>query len=547
MSTMQSQGPCPFPGCGSSDAFTIYDDGHGYCFSCSAYQASPDVPPTDPMTAPSLLPIDYDAWDSRPKARRGISSATARKYSYGYVESREGEAQAATYFDAQGRPVAQKLRLKKGSDGKKRMAWAGDASKAVLFGQQLLGQGGRMLVITEGELDAMSVYEASGRKYPAVSIRSGAAGALKDCATVLEWLCTFERVVLMFDMDQPGRDAAQAVAALLPPGKAFVATLPAKDANEVLETLGAAALSRAVWEAQPWRPDGLVSGESLREHLTRPLPKGVPLPHMGLQAKLRGVRPGELWMFGAGSGAGKSSLCRELATHYAQSHGWKVGYVALEESVQRALLGVLSVLTERRLHLEDDLDTDALWEQQGSFLSKHFVFYDHFGSVEAEGLLSKLRYLAVAEKVDLIVLDHVSIAVSGLETDNERRAIDMLMTRLRSMVEETRCSMFVVSHLKRVAGKSFESGGEVGMSDFRGSAALEQLSDVMIGQERDLQAEGDQRNFTHMRVIKNRPVGETGPAGWMYFDPYTGRLQECDPPDTNVPSAPAGVLDGVPF
>jgi len=205
------------------------------------------------------------------------------------------------------------------------------------------------------------------------------------------------------------------------------------------------------------------------------------------------------------------------------------------------------VLTERRLHLEDDLDTDALWEQQGSFLSKHFVFYDHFGSVEAEGLLSKLRYLAVAEKVDLIVLDHVSIAVSGLETDNERRAIDMLMTRLRSMVEETRCSMFVVSHLKRVAGKSFESGGEVGMSDFRGSAALEQLSDVMIGQERDLQAEGDQRNFTHMRVIKNRPVGETGPAGWMYFDPYTGRLQECDPPDTNVPTAPAGVLDGVPF
>jgi twinkle protein len=547
MSRVETQGPCPFPGCGSSDAFTLYDDGHGYCFSCRGYQPSKQPSPTDPMSAPSLLPIDYDAWDSRPKARRGISAATCRKYGYGYVESREGEAQAATYFDAQGRPVAQKLRLKKGADGKKRMAWAGDASKAVLFGQQLLGEGGRMVVITEGEIDAMSVYEASGRKYPAVSIRSGASGAVRDCSAVLEWLCSFDRVVLMFDMDDPGRQAAQEVAALLPPGKAYIASLSAKDANEVLQQSGFAALSRAVWEAQPWRPDGLVSGEALKEHLTRPMPKGVPLPHGGLQLKLRGVRPGELWMFGAGSGAGKSSLCRELAAHYAQNHGWKVGYVALEESVQRALLGVLSVFTERRLHLEDELDTEDLWSRYGGFLSDHFVFYDHFGSVEAEGLLSKLRYLAVAEKVDLIVLDHVSIAVSGLETDNERRAIDMLMTRLRSMVEETRCSMFVVSHLKRVVGKAFESGGEVGMSDFRGSAALEQLSDVMIGQERDLQAEGDQRNFTHLRVIKNRPVGDTGPAGWMYFDPYTGRLQECEPPESDVSAVLTGGLEEVPF
>lgn len=81
-----------------------------------------------------------------------------------------------------------------------------------------------------------------------------------------------------------------------------------------------------------------------------------------------------------------------------------------------------------------------------------FFLYDHFGSLDSSNLLSKIRYMIVSLGCKRIFLDHISIVVSGMDTDEdggERKAIDKLMTNLRSLVEETGATMFVVSHLKR--------------------------------------------------------------------------------------------------
>lgn len=137
--------------------------------------------------------------------------------------------------------------------------------------------------------------------------------------------------------------------------------------------------------------------------------------------------------------------------------------------------------------------------------------------------------MAVGEGCDFIILDHVSIAVSGLEGDNERKLIDILMTTMRSLVEETGVGLVVISHLKRPDGQqSHEEGGVTSLSQLRGSGAIAQLADTVIGLERNQQAEGKEKNLVRIRLLKCRFTGETGIAGYLWYNKETDRLEGVD-------------------
>ncbi|HEY8402127.1 MAG TPA: DnaB-like helicase C-terminal domain-containing protein, partial [Cytophagaceae bacterium] len=153
--------------------------------------------------------------------------------------------------------------------------------------------------------------------------------------------------------------------------------------------------------------------------------------------------------------------------------------------------------------------------------------YDHFGSLESENLLAKLKFLAVGCDVDFIVLDHISIVVSGIEDGEERRIIDNLMTSLRSLVEKTGVGMLLISHLKVPEGTPHEEGGRVTLNQLRGSGSIKQLSDNVIGLERNLQA--DDANISTIRVLKCRLFGTTGVADQLIYDLETGRLNTYVP------------------
>lgn len=137
--------------------------------------------------------------------------------------------------------------------------------------------------------------------------------------------------------------------------------------------------------------------------------------------------------------------------------------------------------------------------------------------------------MIVALGCKYIFLDHISIVVSGMSNDEEggeRKAIDMLMTNLRSLVEETNVTMFVISHLKRPEKKGHEEGGQISLSQLRGSGGIAQLSDMVIGLERDQQ--GETPNVLTLRVLKNRFSGETGISGQLYYNTETGRLSDLE-------------------
>ena len=471
-------------------------------------------------TAKPLLP----SGDIRPLIKRKLSEETLKKFNYTIGTYKGKSVHIAPYYEPKtGTLIAQKIRFPD-----KTFTLFGETKNLPLFGQQLWRDGGKMLVITEGEIDALSVSQAQGNKYPVVSIPSGAQGAKKAILNNLVWVESYERVILAFDMDEAGRAAAQECALLLTPGKARIANLPLKDASEMLQAGKVKEIISCIWDAKVYRPDGLVSGKDLLAELLTEPKEGYKTPYHHLNDKLKGIRKGELYLFSAGSGMGKSTLVNEIGYHFLMQHGLSLGVIALEENKKRTAERYAGMYLNKPIHVDREGVTKEDLERafEAVLNTDNFWLYDHFGSTNLDNLLGQIRYMVVALGCDFIILDHISIVVSGLDdTDgDERRLIDKLMTKLRSLIEETGVGVLAIVHLKRPeGGKGFTEGRQVSLSDLRGSGALEQLSDVVIALERN-QTDEHNQNTAFIRVLKNRPVGLVGLCDRLEYDQETGRL-----------------------
>ena len=162
-----------------------------------------------------------------------------------------------------------------------------------------------------------------------------------------------------------------------------------------------------------------------------------------------------------------------------------------------------------------------------------FLFVVFGGDVT--GVISnRIEYLATGLDTKIIFLDHLSILLSGLDGD-ERKTIDKTMTRLRSLVERTGISLFLVSHLRRTqSDQNHEEGARVTLGQLRGSAAIAQLSDSVIALERN-QQDGSEHTATTVRVLKNRYSGETGIAAKLEYNLATCSFKEYEAqPDFNA-------------
>ena len=180
------------PSCGSRDNLARYDDGHAWCFGCNYYE-------NDNQVVDKGVSMDFVKGEYIPLTKRGITKETTEKWGYQVGTHMGKNVQIANYKDTTGNIVAQKLRFPS-----KDFLFIGETKEAGLYGQHLWRDGGKMIVITEGELDALSVSQVQGNKWPVVSLPNGAAGAKKALAKQLEWLEKFESVVLMFDNDEAG-------------------------------------------------------------------------------------------------------------------------------------------------------------------------------------------------------------------------------------------------------------------------------------------------------------------------------------------------------
>jgi len=526
---------CPACDCKRGVAIDT-ETGVGHCHRCSkSFPPGPEFDFTPKETSlADLIPQDqitYGDLDSR-----GVSIITCRKYRYGVSTYNGQRCQVAQFTDAAGVVRAQKLRMPD-----KRFVWLnGEGSDEVkgLFGKTLFHDGGRTkanglksrLVITEGELDALACAEALGN-WPVVSLPDGAASATRWLKRDLEFVESFEEVVLAFDNDEAGQEATQKALALIAPGKAKIVRFPAgcKDACDVMQEKGGPELRKILWDAAAYSPEWVVEGTAILDEIfDGGLEPGFPWPWKGLDAAFQGIRPKQLTLIAAGTSSGKSLFCRHIALHCAEQ-GHTTGYVALEESPRQSALGIYGVALKKHLALEQDLPAKEIREVHDRIGDK-LVFTRHWGSVsEDDSLQKKIRHCAKGLGCSVIILDHISMAVSGMDQgQDERRAIDKIMTELRGLVEETGVHLFVVSHLRRTQGGSHEEGGVVSTNHLRGSHSLGQIADNIVALERNQQAEDPtDRNVTTVRILKNRDLGVLGPIQGLSFNPANHTLSEC--------------------
>ena len=505
--------------CGSSDGNSAYSDGHKFCFVCHKYTPAEGEVHSHKMATD----VHYKGSAERLQ-KRNISEKTCQFFRI----FRDGNTLRFPYFTGDGILQGFKLRNRQ-----KEFYYEGTATDT-LFAQHLFPSSGKRIVVTEGELDAASCYEAMSG-WPMVSLPHGASSAKKDLQKQIPLLQGYNEIVLFFDNDDAGRKAAEEAAGVLPPGKVKIARLDKyKDASDALQANDADAIRKAIWDAEEYRPDGIVEGKSLQKLVTTPLPPADhDYPFQCLQDKLHGIRYQELTTITSGSGQGKSTFCRQLAVNLL-TKGERVGYLALEESNRRTALGLMSTAVGKSLHIGEHDQTELEEHFRNTIANWHLYLFDGFGSFDPSIIYNRIEYLASGLECRIIFVDHLSILLSGLDGD-ERRMLDQTMTRLRSLVERTGISLFLVSHLRRTGNDrtSHEEGGKVSLSQLRGSAGIAQLSDQVIALERNQQSETE-RDIATIRIVKNRYSGETGYAGKIKFDLNTSRFTEYETTESSV-------------
>lgn len=514
----------PCPECSSSDAGSRYSDGHFFCFACQHYEhGDGDGPTHNHFGKKRMEGLLTGEFKSLPK--RGLTEDTCRKFGYQVGRDKNDTlVQIAPYYDEAGVMVAQKIRY-----ANKEFKFLGEPKRAALFGSNLWNNG-KKLVVTEGEIDAMSVSQAQNNKWPVVSIPNGAQGAKKSLTKYLDYLNGFEEVILMFDQDEHGRKAAVECAELFAPSKCKIASLPLKDANECLKAGREQDIIQAIWNAKPYRPDGLVSVADLMDELTKPIEIGYPWWLQPLTDLTFGRRNGEIYGVGAGTGVGKTDFLTQQIAYDIATLGMKVGTIFLEQKPTETAKRIAGKIKGHRFHVPNSGWSKEELVDAVQGLNGKLVMYDSFGETEWDVIKGHIRFMVVAEGIKLIYLDHLTAMA---DTVDEKGSLEQIMKEMAGLANELGIIITFVSHLTTPEGKPHEEGGRVTIRHFKGSRAIGFWSYLMLGLERDQQADDvATRQTTVLRVLKDRYTGQaTGQTIYLGYDGKTGMLFETVAPE----------------
>lgn len=511
--------------CGSSDGNAVYSTGSTYCFACETWSRSKDD--TNNTYSKKERPMDLVNYDYKQLTKRKIPEKIAQQYKYGVGEDKYGvSCQVANYYNKDKQIVAQKLRYPD-----KTFKFIGNSKEAMLFGQQLWGGTGKKLVITEGEIDCLSVATAFEGKYPVVSIKNGAQSASKEIAANLQWITGYEEIYLWFDNDEHGRRAVDDCVVILPANKVkIIRHSDYKDASDVLVNTGTSGVIKAFYNAESYKPDDIATPDDLLDSIADPIEVGFPWYYKKLTELTYGRRYGEIVVAGAGVSVGKTDFVMTQIAHDLDNNH-KVGTFMLEQSMKETLLRIAGKKDGKHYHLPNqDFDKEVLKETVHNFQNKLYL-YDNFGSTEWEAVREKIRYMHHNYGVRIFYIDNLT-ALNSHAAD-ERRNLDALMAEVAGLAKELDVWILLVSHLNPAkSGASHEAGGKTEQFHFTGSRAIMRWAFFMIGIERNtLHPDPAERNKGLVRILKDRFSGRaTGHTIGFVYDVDTGvcfETEEC--------------------
>jgi twinkle protein len=518
------------PKCGSNYGMAL-EDGKSYCISCKAFfgdvKSSPMIKKKGKMTEEEIAEEVASVKTLRHMALkdRRVSKEVATFYDVRVSFNNDGEVAKHYYPYGEG---VYNVRVVEG----KRFYQLHDS--LTLFGADKFPPGGKRIVINEGEVDTLSMAEASYGKYHKFYPVVGVKGSNRSDVLLAnrEYLRSFKEVILMFDDDEAGHKAEADAIRIIGMDKVKVAKLPCKDANQVLLERGSDTLLQCMFEAQPFVPSGIISTEQLWEKLVEyNNTPSVLFPSClhHVNKKTKGMRKGEITLFVSGTSTGKSTLMREISLHLKETEDTRVGIVALEESPAETARKLSGMVLKRNPANEELSLEDLKPGFDSAFGGNKFMLLDHQGSINDSSIIDKMEYMVLCG-CEYLIVDHITILVSeGADKLTGNEATDKVMNDLLRFVKKHNVWIGLVSHLRKTGqtGKSFEEGQMPTLDDIKGSGSIKQISFDIVGFARNLMEEDEElRNTIEIAVLKCRFTGLTGPAGNALYDFQTGRLVE---------------------
>lgn len=371
---------------------------------------------------------------------RKIDPAVIAKAKLG--ESKDGEWLVIPYFEAGEKEAfhIKKLKVER-KDGKKEM-FASRGTRRSLYGKHLIGDDVSELVITEGEIDALSLHSVG---IPAVSIPNG----VSDMAWVeedWEWLERFERISIFFDGDEPGKLAAPDACKRLGLHRCYIVSAPFKDANEALQGgvsrddfLKWIKDSKAIELDEIKRPSEY-SEEVWDYYETDWSQRGWETPwYPALPWR---VRKGEFTVLSGFSGSGKTAALNQLMLHLLQQ-GCRIMDASLEIKPGLTLYNMTRCALGKKRSAQNEVRGCIDW------ISESMYFLDCIGTVNTKRLLHAMEYARKRHGIDVFVID--SLFKCGLDpTDfgSQRTFVDELTT----FCNNTGAHVILVAHSRKTQG-----------------------------------------------------------------------------------------------
>lgn len=538
--------------CNSASGLQVFqkEDGtyDGYCFACGTYVSDPyHDKPKDYKPQAIVKSKEEIHAEIKEVGTYQTVALPDRKLKKEYLEyfgvkiglsESDGETPVTHYYPYRigEELIGYKVRLIEN----KRMWAIGSTKGADFFGwDKAVQTGGKKLFITEGELDAIALFQIfkeqnKGTQYaeynPAiVSLSNGAGGASRQFAKMLpEIRKHFKEIILVFDNDAPGKAAVEDVLKLAP--DALVATLPSKDANQCLiDGRSKAAYNACQFNAQKPKNTRLVSGSDLHEVSKKPPEYGISWPWEHITKATRGIRLGETIYIGAGQKQGKSEVVNTLAAHFIREHGWKVFLVKPEESNNKTYKLVAGKLTGKFFHDPNKPFDEDAYDKAGEVLKDKLFMLNLYQHVGWDTLKADIRS-AAAEGCKAIVIDPITNLTNGMDAASANVKLQEIAQELSAMALDLNVVIFIFCHLRNPdSGPPHERGGEVLSSQFAGSRAMARSCNLMLGLEgnRDPNLSPEERNLRTLVLLEDREFGETGRYK-LYWDASTGLFNEIN-------------------
>lgn len=528
-----SRGPCSH--CGSKDNLVTYRDGHSFCYTpgCGLKKRGEMMSEEVHVSSkPKGSQIAFTTANMPGGLKtRKLDLETLSKF--GYFAHKDGgkTLQVANYYDQDGQLSHQKFR-----DAEKNFWFvpmqdaAPQPKKAKLFGQQVWGDKyDKKVVITEGELDAMSVAQATNFKIAVVSINAGVGSAVDCVKSNYRWLDRFEEVIFWMDNDEPGQKVIPELCQMFPAKAKTIKVEGFKDASDMLQAGKQGDVYGAVYAATAYTPEGIINARDCASDMEEPEATTIcSYPWPIVQEKTLGIREGEVCYHVAGTGIGKTSQLVEIQQGLLDK-GIKFGVMRFEDTRKKVQLDLLSLRAGRRLHLDPVPRAELVSLHTAVFGSGLVELFDpEKASWDFDAVMGYLRYMVMALGCKVVFIDPLSFIVAGHTERDERKALDRVSYEFAQFVKHYGSNLQIAHHLRRSEGKAHEEGAEISVNEIRGSGGIANFSMSIFGYERNQQ--GERPDLTRIRILKNRWTGWTGVADTLRWDEQLGRQIVTDEP-----------------